>query len=168
MMLEQKMKSENAIEYSAWKIMDIKVLKATKLSFESTTRQFSNAVRIGAVKWKPNFLKFSDEMKSSFLISALDRSVRNLRFPWQFPSLNATFSKPTTKKQCFLRCFRCLSSFSAAVVKENLPETPAIVSLANFQILLRHLRLAFDWLSVSFFDYWPIRMSDLLLFFALN
>ena len=58
MMLEQKMKGENAIEYSAWKIMDIKVLKATKLSFESTTIQFSDAMRIGAVKWKPNFLKW--------------------------------------------------------------------------------------------------------------
>ena len=34
---------------------------------------------------------------------------------------------------------------------------------SNFQILLRHPRLAFDWLSVSFFDYWPIRMSGLLL-----
>ena len=29
--------------------------------------------------------------------------------------------------------------------------------------MLRHPRLAFDWLSVSFFDYWPIRMSGLLL-----
>ena len=29
--------------------------------------------------------------------------------------------------------------------------------------MLRHSRLAFDWLSVSFFDYWPIRMSGLLL-----
>ena len=26
------------------------------------------------------------------------------------------------------------------------------VSLANFQILLRHPKLAFDWLPVSFFD----------------
>ena len=34
---------------------------------------------------------------------------------------------------------------------------------SNFQILLRHLRLTFDWLSVSSFDYWPIRISDLLL-----
>ena len=51
-----------------------------------------------------------------------------------------------------------------AVAKENLLETPAIVSLANFQRIqmLRHPRLAFDWLSVSFFDYWPIRMSGLL------
>ena len=52
-----------------------------------------------------------------------------------------------------------------AVAKENLLETQAIVSLANFQHIqmLRHPRLAFDWLSVSFFDYWPIRMSGLLL-----
>ena len=47
-----------------------------------------------------------------------------------------TFSKQTTKKQCFLQCFHCLSCFSAAVVKENLLKMPAIVSLANFQILL--------------------------------
>ena len=52
------------------------------------------------------------------------RSVRNFRFPWQLPSLNSTFSEPTTKKQCFLQCFRCLSCFSAAVAKENLPKTP--------------------------------------------
>ena len=58
----------------------------------------------------------------------------NFRFPRQFPSLNTTFSKRTTKKQCFLQCFRCLSCFSAAVAKENLLKTPAIVSLANFQI----------------------------------
>ena len=52
------------------------------------------------------------------------------------------------------------------VAKENLLETPAIVSLANFQRIqmLRHPRLAFDKLSVSFFDYWPIRMSGLLVF----
>ena len=52
-----------------------------------------------------------------------------------------------------------------AVAKENLLETRAIVSPANFQRIqmLRHPRLAFDWLSVSFFDYWPIRMSGLLL-----
>ena len=29
--------------------------------------------------------------------------------------------------------------------------------------MLRHPRLAFVWLCVSFFDYWPIRMSGLLL-----
>ena len=37
--------------------------------------------------------------------------------------------------------------------------------LFRSQIFLRHPRLAFDWLSVNFFDYWPIRMSDLLLSF---
>ena len=39
-----------------------------------------------------------------------------------------------SKKHCFLKCFRCLSCFSAAVAKENLLKTPAIVVLANFQI----------------------------------
>ena len=55
--------------------------------------------------------------------------------------------------QCFLQCFRCLSGFSAGVAKGNLLKTPAIVSLANFQILLRHLRLAFDWLPVHISDF---------------
>ena len=32
--------------------------------------------------------------------------------------------------------------------------------------MLRHPRLAFDWLSVSFFDYWPIRMSGLLFLYT--
>ena len=59
--------------------------------------------------------------------------ARNFWFPWQFPSLNTTFSKLTTKKQCFLQYFH-LSCFSAAVAKENLRKTPAIVSLANLQI----------------------------------
>ena len=31
--------------------------------------------------------------------------------------------------------------------------------------MLRNSRLAFDWLSVSFFDYWAIRMSGVLPFF---
>ena len=45
------------------------------------------------------------------------------------------------------------TTFSKTTAKENLLKTPAIVLLANFQILARHPRLAFDWLSVSFFDY---------------
>ena len=85
--------------------------------------------------------------------NGLAGSARNFRFPWQFPSLSTTFSKPTTKNKCFLQCFCCLNCFSAAVAKENLLKTPAIVSLTNFQTLLRLPGLAFDWLSGSFFDY---------------
>ena len=75
----------------------------------------------------------------NFSIGSLKHSVKLgrlviFRFPWQFPSLNTTFSKSTTKKQCFLQCFHCLSCFSAVVVKENLRKTLAIVSLTNFQI----------------------------------
>ena len=75
----------------------------------------------------------------NFSIGSLEQSVKLGRlvifqFPWQFPSLNITFSKSTTKKRCFLQCFHCLSCFSAVVVKENLLKTLAIVLLANFQI----------------------------------
>ena len=42
-----------------------------------------------------------------------------------------------------------------AVAKENLIEMPTIVLLANFQRIqkLRNLRLALNWLSMSFFVY---------------
>ena len=42
--------------------------------------------------------------------------------------------------------------YCCSTAKENLLKTPAIVSLANFQRIqmLRHPRLAFDWLSVEF------------------
>ena len=52
-----------------------------------------------------------------------------------------------------------------AVAKENLLKTPAIVFQRTQ--MLQHPRLAFDWLSVSFFDYWPIRISASY-FFALT
>ena len=107
-----------------------------------------------SIKWNRRFRGLT-MFVFNFGVRSLEQawSARYSRFPWQYPSLNTTFSKPTTKKQCFLQCFRCLSCFSAAVAKENLLKMPAIASLANFQILLRHSWLAFDWLSVSFFDY---------------
>ena len=40
--------------------MDIKVLRATNQTFEPTTPRFSEAMRIGAVKWKPNFQTSSE------------------------------------------------------------------------------------------------------------
>ena len=67
--------------------------------------------------------------------------------------MESSFPRFNPVKQCFLQRFVCLSCFSAAVAKENLFKTPAIASLANFEILLRHPRLALDWLSLSFFDY---------------
>ena len=74
----------------------------------------------------------------NFGVGSLEQSVKPGRlviFDFLGNSLlNITFSKPTTKKQRLLQCFHCLSRFSAAVAKENLLKTPAIVSLANFQI----------------------------------
>ena len=45
--------------------MDIKFLKATKYAFESTTLQFSKAIRTTAVKWKPNY-RTSSEAKRHY------------------------------------------------------------------------------------------------------
>ena len=101
----------------------------------------------------------------------LDRLVILISLAIAF-SKHHFFSKPTTKKQCFysilvffcfvLLFFFCIFLFFCCIVIAV--KTPAIVSLANFQRnqMLRHPRLAFDWLSVSFFHYWPIRMSGLL------
>ena len=65
--------------------------------------------------------------------------------------------------ELFLSC--CIV---VTVAKGNLIEMSAIILLANFQRIqmLRHPWLAFDWLSVSFFDYLPIRMSGFSLFFC--
>ena len=104
---------------------------------------------------------------SNFGVGSLEQSVK-LGWLVILISLAIPFSKhhffqTNNQKAVLFQCFHCLSCFSAAVAKENLLETPATLSLENFQILLRHLRLTFDWLSVSSFDSWPIRMSDLLL-----
>ena len=73
----------------------------------------------------------------NFGVESLEQSVKLgrlvLLISLAIPALNTTFPKSTTKKQCFLQCFRCLSCFSAAVAKENLLRTPAMVSLAIFK-----------------------------------
>ena len=63
-----------------------------------------------------------------------------------------------------------LTAFSLLELFFSCCKMPDIVLIADFQRIqmLRHQRLALDWLSVSFFVYWPIRMSGLLYFLALN
>ena len=68
--------------------------------------------------------------------------------------------QPKSRRAVLFTVFSLLELFFSrsivvAVAKENLLKTPVIVSLANFQRshMLRHPKLAFDWLSVSFFDY---------------
>ena len=56
------------------------------------------------------------------------------RFPFATAAEKQLKQRKHCKKHCFLQCFHCLSCFSAAVAKENLLQTPAIVSLTNFQI----------------------------------
>ena len=72
-----------------------------------------------------------DEMESSF-------TRFNFQFPRQFPSLNTTFFQTDNHKAMLFTVFRCQSIFSScciiiALAKENLLETPAIVTLAYFQ-----------------------------------
>ena len=83
-------------------------------------------------------------------------SISFLNFPFlsQFLSLNTTFSKSTTQKAVLFTVFSLLELFFSRCIvvtmaKGNLLNTPAIVSLANFQRIqmLWHPRLAFDWLS---------------------
>ena len=108
----------------------------------------------------------------NFGIESLGQSVKLNRFvisiSLAIPFSEHPFFQTDNQKAVLFTVFSLLELFFSccivvAVAKENLLKTPAIVSLANFQILLRHPRLAFDWLSVSSFDYWPIRMSGLLL-----
>ena len=98
----------------------------------------------------------------------LDRLVILISLAIAF-SKHLFFSNGQTKSSAFysvfwLELFFCCC-IAVAVAVGNLIKTPAIVSLANFQRsqMLRNPRLAFEWLSVSFFDYRPIRMSGLLL-----
>ena len=57
----------------------------------------------------------------NFGVESLEQSVKLDRLvifisALAIPFSNTTFSKPTTKKQCFLQCFRCKNCFPAAVV----------------------------------------------------
>ena len=94
----------------------------------------------------------------------------NFQFPRQFPSLNTTFFQTDNQKEVLLQCFVVRAVFPVAVLlsrwrkKTYLKRRPLLRShiFSVFQ-MLRHPRLAFDCLSVIFFDYWPIRVSGLLL-----
>ena len=100
----------------------------------------------------------------NFGVESLEQSVKLDRFIILI-SLAISFSKHhffqiDNQKAVLFTVFSLLELFFSycivvAVAKENLPNTSAIVSLANFQHsqMLRHSRLVFDWLSVSFFDY---------------
>ena len=110
----------------------------------------------------------------SFGVESLEQSVKLDRLEI-FISLTIPFSadhffQTDDQKAVLFTLLSLLQLFFSccivvAVAKENPLTTPAIVSLGNFHRsqILRHPRIAFDCLSVSFFDYWPIRMSGLLL-----
>ena len=123
-----------------------------------------------------SFVRFN-HVCFNFDVESLEQSVKLDRLVIFISALAISFSKHhffqiDNQKAVLFTVFLLLELFSSccivvAVVKEGLLQTPAIVSLANFQSsqMLSRPRLAFDWLSMSFFDYWTIRMSDFLLSF---
>ena len=100
----------------------------------------------------------------NFGVESLAQSVTLGRFVILI-SLAITFSthhffQTDNRKAVLFTVFLLLELFFSyfivvGVLKENLLKTPVIVLLANFQHIqmLRHPRLTFDWLSVSFFGY---------------
>ena len=96
----------------------------------------------------------------NFGVESLEQSVKLDRLVILI-SLAISFSKHhffqiDNQKAVLFTVFSLLELFFSncivvAVAKENLPNTSAIVS--QHSQMLRHSRLVFDWLSVSFFDY---------------
>ena len=111
-----------------------------------------------------------------FLISALDRSSDVLS--WVGAKFSISLAIPFSKHHFFqtdnqkavlLTVFSLLELFFSCGGERNPTQNTGHCfarNFSNYQIFkffLWHPRLAFDWLSVSFFDYSPIRMSGLLL-----
>ena len=97
----------------------------------------------------------------NFGVELLEQSVRLdqlvILISLEIPFFKHHFFQTDNQKAVLFTVFSLLELFSAAifffeVAKVNLLKTPAIVSLANFRRsqMLRHLRLAFDWLFASF------------------
>ena len=74
----------------------------------------------------------------NFGVGSLEQSVKLgwlvILISLAIPCSKHQFFQINNQKAVLFQCFHCLSCFSAAVAKENLLKTPAIVSLANFQI----------------------------------
>ena len=75
---------------------------------------------------------------SNFGVGSLEQSVKLgwlvILISLAIPFSKRHFFQTKNQKAVLFQCFHCLSCFSAAVAKENLLKTPAIVLLANFQI----------------------------------
>ena len=100
----------------------------------------------------------------NFGVESLEQSVKLGRLviliSLAIPFYTHHFFQTDNRKAVLFTVFLLLELFFSycivvGVLKENLLKTPAIVLLANFQHIqmLRHPRLTFDWLSVSFFGY---------------
>ena len=120
---------------------------------------------------KSSFARFN-HVCFNFGVESLVQSVKLDRLVVFISALTIPLSKHhffqiDNQKAMLFTVFSLLELFSGccivvAVLKEGLLQTPAIVSLANFQSsqMLRSPKLAFDWLSMSFFI---IKQSECLI-----
>ena len=110
----------------------------------------------------------------NFGVGSLEQSVKLgwlvIWFPWQFPSLNTNFSKPTTKKQCFFSVFIVWAVFQLQWQKKTyLKHRPLfclqIFKFSNFVATSK----AHIWLAVCEF-LWLLTNQNVwfVTFFALN
>ena len=115
------------------------------------------------MKWKRR-LRGLIMFAFKFGIESLEKSIKLgllvISISSAIPFSKHHFFQTDNQRVVLFTVFSLLELFFSCYIvvvlaKENLLETRAIVSLANFQRIqmLRHPRLAFDWLSVSFFDY---------------
>ena len=124
----------------------------------NSSRNCSVCARITFDGMESPFARFT-KFVFNFGVESLEQSVELDRLVI-FISLAIPFSKHHNQtSSAFYSVFVVRAVFSCcivvAVAKGNLLNKPAIVSHANFHCsqMLRHPRLAFGWLSVSFFDY---------------
>ena len=107
---------------------------------QSPAKQFKELFSLSeslSMKWNHCFWGLT-MFVSNFGVGSLEQSVKLgwlvILISLAIPFSKRHFFQTKNQKAVLFQCFHCLSCFSAAVAKENLLKTQAIVLLANFQI----------------------------------
>ena len=107
---------------------------------QSPAKQFKELFSLSeslSMKWNHCFWGLT-MFVYNFGVGSLEQSVKLgwlvILISLAIPFSKHQFFQTNNQKAVLFQCFHCLSCFSAAVAKENLLKTPAIVSLVNFQI----------------------------------
>ena len=103
----------------------------------------------------------------NFGVESLEQSVKlGWLIIFDFLGNSPLFPSRRPKSNAFYSVFIVRTVFQLLNCCFGDERKPTIVSLTDFQRvqMLRRPRVDFNWLSVSFFDYWLISMSGFLLF----